>query len=76
MLFSALWHIPELIPGLAGIGIIGASIAASVRVRQKLETGEAVNKPVRVDSNRECDTILLRSSSTTPKVVDSGEDVA
>ncbi|QQS19730.1 DUF475 domain-containing protein [Candidatus Saccharibacteria bacterium] len=40
MLFSALYHIPELIPGLAGIGIIGASIAASVRVRKKLETGE------------------------------------
>ncbi len=40
MLFSALYHIPELVPGLAGIGIIGASIAASVRVRRKLETGE------------------------------------
>lgn len=40
MLFSALWHIPELIPGLVGIGIIGASIAASVRVRKKLDTGE------------------------------------
>lgn len=48
MLFSALFHIPELIPGLAGIGIIGASIAASIRVRKKLETGEAVNKPARV----------------------------
>lgn len=32
MLTSALLHIPELIPGLAGIGIIGASIAASIRV--------------------------------------------
>lgn len=40
MLFSAVLHIPELVPGLAGIGIIGASIAASVRVRKKLETGE------------------------------------
>lgn len=37
MLASALLHIPELIPGLAGIGIIGASIAASIRVRKKLE---------------------------------------
>lgn len=32
MLTSAIIHIPELIPGLAGIGIIGASIAASIRV--------------------------------------------
>ena len=32
MLTSALIHIPELIPGLVGIGIIGASIAASIRV--------------------------------------------
>lgn len=40
MLFSALLQIPELIPGLVGIGIIGASIAASIRVRKKLETGE------------------------------------
>lgn len=37
MLASAIWHIPELVPGLAGIGIIGASIAASIRVRKKLE---------------------------------------
>lgn len=37
MLTSALLHVPELVPGLAGIGIIGASIAASVRVRKKLE---------------------------------------
>jgi uncharacterized protein len=34
MLISALFHIPELIPGLAGIGIIGSSIAASVRVNK------------------------------------------
>lgn len=40
MLFSALFRIPELIPGLLGIGIIGASIAASIRVRKKLDTGE------------------------------------
>ena len=32
MFTSALIHIPELIPGLVGIGIIGASIAASIRV--------------------------------------------
>ena len=38
MLGSALWHVPELIPGLAGIGLIGASIAASIRARQKLES--------------------------------------
>lgn len=37
MLASALLHIPELIPGLTGIGIIGSSIAASMRVRKKLE---------------------------------------
>lgn len=36
MLGSAIWHVPELVPGLAGIGIIGASIAASLRVRKKL----------------------------------------
>jgi len=34
MLISALYHIPELIPGLAGIGIIGSSIAASIRVNK------------------------------------------
>lgn len=34
MLSSALLHVPELVPGLAGLGIIGASIAASIRVRR------------------------------------------
>ncbi|MCA9327144.1 DUF475 domain-containing protein [Candidatus Saccharibacteria bacterium] len=33
MLASALLEIPEIVPGLTGIGIIGASIAASIRVR-------------------------------------------
>ncbi|MBP9852701.1 DUF475 domain-containing protein [Candidatus Saccharibacteria bacterium] len=35
MLASALWHIPEIVPGLTGIGVIMASIAASIRVRNK-----------------------------------------
>jgi hypothetical protein len=34
MLASALLRIPEIVPGLTGVGIIGASIAASVRVRR------------------------------------------
>ncbi len=34
MLASALLRIPDIVPGLTGIGIIGASIAASVRVRR------------------------------------------
>lgn len=36
MLGSALFAVPEVVPGLTGIGIIAASIAASIRVR-KLE---------------------------------------
>lgn len=40
MLISALVHIPELIPGLAGIGIIGSSIAASVRVNKLKAQGK------------------------------------
>jgi hypothetical protein len=44
MLASALWHIPELVPGLAGLGLIGASIAASVRVNRKLQKS-APTKP-------------------------------
>ena len=34
MLASALLRIPDIVPGLTGIGIIGASIAASLRVRR------------------------------------------
>ncbi len=44
MLTSALLRIPELVPGLAGIGIIGASIAASIRVRKKLDEAEKEKK--------------------------------
>lgn len=40
MLLSALFHIPELIPGLVGIGIIGSSIAASIRVRRLKQQAE------------------------------------
>lgn len=40
MLASALLHIPELVPGLAGIGIIGASIAASIRVNKLKQAGK------------------------------------
>ena len=36
MLASALFQIPEVVPGLTGLGIILASIIASVRVRKKL----------------------------------------
>jgi hypothetical protein len=36
MLASALLDIPEIVPGLTGLGIIAASIAASIRVRKKL----------------------------------------
>lgn len=39
MLGSAIFHLPEIIPGLTGIGIIVASIAASIRVR-KLEENQ------------------------------------
>ncbi len=38
MLASALFEIPEVVPGLTGIGIILASIAASIRVRKKLRS--------------------------------------
>ena len=40
MLASALLEIPEVVPGLTGLGIILASIIASVRVRQKIASGE------------------------------------
>ena len=46
MLTSALLHIPELVPGLAGIGIIGASIAASIRVNKKLAAAEKNSEKV------------------------------
>lgn len=34
MLVSALLKIPEIVPGLTGLGIIAASVAASIRVRK------------------------------------------
>lgn len=34
MLASAVLRIPDIVPGLTGVGIIGASIAASLRVRR------------------------------------------
>ncbi|MGB4799914.1 MAG: DUF475 domain-containing protein [Candidatus Saccharimonadales bacterium] len=46
MLASALLEIPEVVPGLTGLGIIGASIAASIRVRKKLES-QAKTTPVK-----------------------------
>jgi len=35
LLTSIMWDISNLIPGLAGLGIIGASVAASVQARRK-----------------------------------------
>ena len=35
MLASIMWEISEYVPGLIGIGVIGASIAASVRYRRR-----------------------------------------
>ena len=46
MLASALLKIPEVVPGLTGLGIIVASIVASVRVRKKI----ADKKPISAHS--------------------------
>ena len=42
MLTSALFRIPDIVPGLTGIGIIGASIVASVRVRRLQSRGDTI----------------------------------
>lgn len=45
MLASALLEVPEVVPGLTGLGIILASIIASIRVRQKNASGELKEVP-------------------------------
>lgn len=42
MLASALLRVPDVVPGLTGIGIIGASFAASIRARRLKSEGDTI----------------------------------
>jgi hypothetical protein len=68
MLTSALLRIPELVPGLAGIGIIGASIAASIRVRKKLEAAEGNEKKAVVTAHAKKKISSKKSASRQKKL--------